>query len=68
MFTKNINDLQKINLENYFLFFLGKMISSSLMEPSDGMIHDFPDLVAEFESLSITHQSFDETEGRGKVC
>lgn len=40
--------------------------SSSIMEP-EGMIHDFPDLVAEFESLSITPQSFEDIESRGKV-
>lgn len=38
------------------------------MQPSEeGVIHDFPDLVAEFESLSITPQSFDDIENRGKV-
>lgn len=43
------------------------MVSSSIMhpEPSD-RIHEFPDLVAEFESLSISPQSFDDIEDRGK--
>ena len=43
------------------------MVSSSIMhpEPAD-RIQDFPDLVAEFESLSISPQSFDDIEDRGK--
>lgn len=36
-------------------------------EPSEGLIHDFPDLVAEFESLSITPQSYEDNESSGKV-
>lgn len=45
------------------------MVSSSIMHPesSEGLVHDFPDLVAEFESLSITPQSFDDNENKGKV-
>lgn len=53
----------KLKLQN------GMMVSSSIMhpEPSEGLIHEFPDLVAEFESLSITPQLFDDNENRGKV-
>lgn len=44
------------------------MVSSSIMhpEPSADVIHDFPDLVAEFESLSFSPQSYDDLENRGK--
>mgnify|MGYP002655284242 CR=1 FL=1 len=43
------------------------MVSSSIMhpEPSD-LIHDLSDFAAEFESLSITPQSYDDLEDRGK--
>lgn len=43
------------------------MVSSSIMHPEpSGHIHDFPDLLNEFESLSISPQSFDDIEDRGK--
>jgi zinc finger FYVE domain-containing protein 1 len=41
------------------------MVSSSIMHPTD-RIQDFPDLVAEFESLSFSPQSYDDLEDRGK--
>lgn len=43
------------------------MVSSSIMhpEPSD-VIRDYPDLVAEFESLSFAPQSFDDLTDHGK--
>jgi hypothetical protein len=48
----------------------GMMVStSSIMhpEPSEGVLGEFPDLVAEFESLSITPQCYDDNEDKGKV-
>lgn len=42
-------------------------MGSSIMHPEpSGHIHDFPDLLNEFESLSISPQSFDDIEERGK--
>lgn len=42
------------------------MLSTSIMHPEPG--HDFPDLLNEFESLSMTPHSFDDLEDRGKQC
>lgn len=43
------------------------MVSSSIMHPEpSGGFHDFPDLVAEFESLPFSPQSYDDLEDRGK--
>lgn len=41
------------------------MVSSSIMHPTD-RIQEFPDLLAEFESLNISPQCYGDTEDRGK--